>query len=405
MSAWLSVVGIGEDGLAGLSATSRAIVDSAELLVGGERHLALMPNGAAERLAWTCPLEKTIDAIAARSGRRVVVLASGDPMCFGVGATLIRRFSIEEMTVIPAPSAFSLACARLGWPLAEVETLSVHGRPLATVKASLAPGARLLLLTGGSDAPTQLAELLRQAGYGPSRMIMFERMGGPHERRVEAAAEAWDAAPGAALNTVAIECRAASGAPCYSRTPGLPDEAYESDGQLTKREVRAVTLAALAPSPGALLWDVGAGAGSIAIEWLRAAPRARAVAVERDEGRAAIIARNAAALGVPQLELVRGEAPAALGALEAPDAVFIGGGLSAPGLVETCWDALKPGGRLVGNAVTVEGETVLAAWRDKVSGGLTRLSVSRTEGMGAFQGWRALAPVTQLTAVKANDGG
>ncbi len=392
---WLTLVGIGEDGLDGLSPVARRLVDSAEVLVGGERHLAFIDSHRAERLAWRSPLTATFDEIAARRGRRVVILASGDPMWFGVGATLAGRFPPEEMTVVPHPGAFSLAAARLGWPLGEVTTLTLHARPLDRLALHLAPGARLLVLTEDGKAPISIAEYLTARGWGASQLILLERLGGDQERRLESSAAKWPHATAADLNTLAIACVAGPKVRPLSRAAGLPDDAFVNDGQLTKREVRAATLSALAPLPGQTLWDVGAGSGAISIEWLRAAPGTRAFAVERDASRRDFILRNAATLGVPELNLVAGEAPAVLGDLPSPDAVFVGGGLSSEGLVETCLNALKPGGRLVANAVTVEGEARLFALHGKHGGQLTRIAVSRAEPVGAFQGWRSLMPVTQ----------
>ena len=401
MTAWLSIVGLGEDGLAGVSPAARPLVEGAETLVGGERHLAMVPKDhPAERLAWASSLSDTVDAIVARAGRRVCVLATGDPMWYGIGVTLGRRVPVAEMTIVPGIPAFSLACARLGWALSDVETLTLHGRALDILRSYLAPGARILLLANDGDSPREVASLLREAGYGNSRITVLERMGGAHERRVDGKAARWRAPRAADLNTIAVECSAGTHARVYSRVPGLPDDAFVNDGQLTKREVRAATLAVLAPGSGRLLWDVGAGCGSIAIEWLRASRGARAVAVEHAPERSMLIARNAAALGVPQLEIVTGLAPAALHDLEAPDTVFIGGGLATPGLVEACWDALPVAGRLVANAVTVEGEEVLLRWRKQIGGDLTRIAVSRAEPIGAFSKWRALAPVTQFVGTK-----
>lgn len=401
MTPWLAIVGVGEDGLDGLKPAARALVEGAKVLVGGRRHLAFVPdNQDVERISWAKSLSTTLDAIAARRGRRVCVLATGDPMCYGIGVALARRFPIEEMTILPAPSAFSLACARLGWPLMEVESLTLHGRPVELVRRYLAPDVRLLILAHDGESPAKVAALLREAGLGRSRMTVHTHMGGEAERRVEGTAETWPAERLPDFNTIAVDCRATAGASMFPRTPGLPDEAFRNDGQLTKREVRAVTLAALVPLAGAVLWDVGAGSGAVAIEWLRAARGTTAFAVERDETRSAIIADNAAALGVPELEIVTGTAPEALAGLQAPDAVFIGGGLTGPGMLERCWSALKPGGRLVANAVTLEGEQKLLAWQTEVKGTLTRLSIARAEAMGSFTGWRALSPVTQLAAVK-----
>ncbi|HEV7373046.1 precorrin-6y C5,15-methyltransferase (decarboxylating) subunit CbiE [Arenibaculum sp.] len=403
MTAWLAVVGIGEDGLGGLSEAARRLVEGSEVLIGGERHLAMVPDGPArrERLAWPSPLSALVERIVERRGRRVCVLASGDPMCYGVGVTLARRVSFEEMTILPAPGAFALACARLGWPRAEIDTLTLHGRPIELLHAHVQPGARLLVLSADRTTPESVAALLRERGYGPSRIAVLEHLGGPRERIFEATAESWaaDADP-ADLNTIAVECRPSPGTVPLPRVPGLPDEAFRHDGQMTKREVRAATLAVLAPVPGQVLWDVGAGSGSIAIEWARVHPTSRAVAIERRADRLAAIAHNAHALGVPHLRIVEGEAPEALAGLPRPDAVFIGGGLTAPGVAQACWDALGPGGRLAANAVTVEGEHALFELRERIGGTLVRLAVSRAEPVGGFTGWRPMMPVTQLSVTK-----
>jgi precorrin-6Y C5,15-methyltransferase (decarboxylating) len=401
MTRWLSIVGIGEDGLDGLAADARALVDGAQVLVGGDRHLAMAPDDGRRRIRWRTPLDAMVDEIVGLRGTPVCVLATGDPMFFGIGVTLAKRVAVDEMVILPAPSAFSLACARLGWPLAEVETLTLHGRPPALVNGYIQPGARLLILSNDGATPGQVARALCERGYGESRLSVFEHMGGGAERCIEATAATWPDERTADFNTIAVDCVAAPGAAHLPRVPGLPDDAFAHDGQLTKREVRAATLAALGPAPGQLLWDVGAGCGSIAIEWLRAERGARAIAIERDAERQALIEANAATLGVPQLEIIDGAAPAALAGLAVPDAVFIGGGAADEALVEACWQALRPGGRLVANVVTVEGEQALFQWRERIGGALTRIAVSRAEPLGALSGWRALMAVTQWTAVKS----
>ena len=366
------------------------------MLVGGVRHLAMLPDDGRERLAWSSPLGHRVDEIVARRGEAICVLASGNPLCFGIGTTLAARIAIAEMRIFPAPSAFSLACARLGWPLPQVECLSLHGRPLAAINACLYPGARLLALSNDGATPTKLAAHLMARGYGESTITVFERMGGPEERCIEATAATWDGDV-ADLNTIAVEC---VGARSQARVPGLDDEAFENDGQITKREVRAVTLSALAPLPGQLLWDVGAGAGSIAIEWMRSDRRCRAIAIERDATRCARIIANADALGVPGLDVVEGAAPEALAGLAQPDAIFLGGGLANEETWQTCWQALGRGGRLVANAVTVAGEAQILQWQARTGGRLSRLAVSRAEPMGRILAWRALRPVTQLIVEK-----
>ena len=400
MKPWLTIVGIGDDGLDGLAPATRAIVETAEAIVGGARHVAMAAGMPAERLEWRQPFADTVGAIAARRGRRVVVLASGDPMWFGAGAMLARHFPREEILVLPHPGAFSLAAARLGWPLASCLTLSVHGRPLDALRLHLADGRRLLILAENGQTPTAIAQLLSETGWGPSGMTVLEHLGGPAEAEHSGLAEEWGERATADLNTVALECRAAPGVRGLPRLAGLPDGAFEHDGQLTKREIRAATLAALAPLPGERLWDVGAGCGSIAIEWLRADEGLAATAIERDAARAAMIARNAARLGVPGLEIVRGAAPGALAGLAAPDAVFVGGGLTDAALLPSLWAALKPGGRFVANVISIEGERPLYEWQARHGGALTRLAVSRAEPLGAHLGWRALAPVTQLAVTK-----
>jgi len=400
MTRWLSVVGIGEDGLAGLAPAARALVETAETLVGGKRHLAMVPPGRAERLPWRRPLGDTIPDIAARRGQRVTVLASGDPMWYGVGTVLARHFRIEEMTIMPHPGAFSLAAARLGWGIADCVTLTLHGRPLDSLRLHLAPGARLLLLSEDGGTPRAVAALLAEAGWGPSRMTVFEHLGGEREAVLDGAARDWGERQAADLNTIAVECLPAPGARALSRLAGLPDDAFEHDGQLTKREVRAMTLARLAPLCGETLWDIGAGCGSIAIEWLRAAPGGAAIAVERNDSRAAMIARNAALLGVPGLRIVAGSAAAALAGLPPPDAIFVGGGIGDPGLLAELWTTLRPGGRLVANVVSTEGERTVLDWQARHGGELTRIAVSRAEPLAAHHVWRPLMPVTQLAATK-----
>ncbi len=401
MTPWLAVVGIGEDGLDGLGRTARGLVDRAEVLIGGERHLVMVPSGTAERLTWATPLADTMSAIVERRGRRVVVLATGDPFCYGVGVTLARHVPAAETVVVPSAGCVSLVSARLAWPSAEVEMVTLHGRPLELLAASVRPGARLIILSHDRTTPTQVASWLTGQGFGESRFVVLERLGGAAERLVETTAATWSGTPDD-LNTIAVECRAAPDARWWPRTPGLPDDAFEHDGQITKREVRAATLARLMPQPRGLLWDVGAGSGSIAIEWLRAEPTARAVAIERDGGRAARILRNASVLGVSRrLQIVEGAAPAVLAGLDAPEAIFIGGGTGDGSLLDACWLALKPGGRLVANAVTVSGETALLTRHADLGGDLVRLAVSRAEPLAGEVAWRALRPVTQWAAVKS----
>ncbi|WP_240136039.1 precorrin-6y C5,15-methyltransferase (decarboxylating) subunit CbiE [Streptomyces sp. MUM 178J] len=396
------VVGIGADGWEGLAEPARAALREAEALIGGARQLRLAPpDCGAERIAWPTPLRPAVRGLLdAQAGRRVCVLASGDPMFYGIGRALAEELGPERLRVLPHPSSVSYAAARLGWPLEDLETVTLVGRPAARLAAALHDGRRLLVLSAGTGTPAEVAALLRERGFGPSRMRVLEQLGSERERSVEGVADDWAHAPGDALNVVAVECRRAEGALRLGGVPGLPDEAYEHDGQLTKRHVRAATLAALAPAPGELLWDVGGGSGSIAIEWMRVHRSCRAVTVERDPARAERIGRNARTLGVPGLRVVTGRAPEALAGLPAPDAVFIGGGLTAPGLLDACWEALPAGGRLVANTVTLESEALLADRCRRYGGELVRLAVAHAVPVGGFTGWRQAMPVTQWAAVK-----
>lgn len=399
MAPWLTVVGIGEDGFKGLGKTARRALLQAGQVFGGQRQLDLLPACIrAERNPWPSPF--SLNPVLELRGTPICVLASGDPMLFGVGASLARQVSVDEMRVLPAPSSYSLAAARLGWPLQDVVTLSVVARPLAALNAQLHNGLRLLVLSNDGSSPAAIAKLLRARGLGPSRMTVLEHLGGDAERRVEGIASEWTDLPIAALNLVAIECRAEHDAPRLSLLAGLADSAFEHDGQLTKRDVRAITLARLAPAPGELLWDVGAGCGSIGIEWMRAHPSCRALAIEADEGRQLLIEHNRDALGVPGLQLIRGRAPQALQGLEAPDAIFIGGGVTRPGVLDTCWQQLRSGGRLVANAVTLQSETALITWREQHGGELTRIHIAHAKPLGEFDTWRQALPITLLEAIK-----
>ncbi|MFI1580908.1 precorrin-6y C5,15-methyltransferase (decarboxylating) subunit CbiE [Embleya sp. NPDC020630] len=394
----VSVVGIGDDGWAGLSEVARDLVREAEVLVGGARHLAMVPDTKSERVVWPKPFQVGFVAHLAAS-RRVCVLASGDPMFFGVGATLVRRLGADRVTVLPVASSASLACARLGWSTHTVAVVSAVGRPLDTLTAELAAERRVLVLSADGLTPGRAAALLVARGFGTSEVTVLEHLGGPAESMWRGTADALAAAPKrrfADLNVVAVECGPGPG---LSRLAGLPDDVYAHDGQLTKREIRAVTLAALGPCPGELLWDVGAGSGSIGIEWMRTHPSCRAIAFEARADRAERAAANATTLGVPDLRIVVARAPEALYG-EQPDAAFIGGGLTVPGVVERCWAALRPGGRLVANAVVAETEAELLRHRAAYGGELTRLQISRSAPVGRFTGWRPAMPVTQWVAVK-----
>lgn len=394
---WLSVVGIGDDALVGLSPIARSCIDQAQILVGGKRHLAMLPDDPRPQICWSGPIAHTLDQILQHRGKRICILASGDPMCYGIGSTIARRIDWAEMQIFPAPSAFSLACARLGWPLPDIETLSLCGRDPALLNAVLYPGARILILSADRHTPKTVAQLLQTQGYGQTEMTVLEHLGGPKERIVTDLAANWSVEI-ADLNTIALLCP--TNAPSRSRFPGLPDSTYLHDGQITKREIRAITLSTLAPIPGELLWDVGAGSGSISIEWLRHDRRNQAIAIERHPDRLQNITTNANNLGVPNLQIISGKAPEALQNLPTPDAIFIGGGLTAPEVFETCWAALRSGGRLVANGVTVETEQRIFELQKQYGGELNRIAIQRAEPVGKFLGWKAMAGVTQWVVHK-----
>ncbi|MCT7666516.1 precorrin-6y C5,15-methyltransferase (decarboxylating) subunit CbiE [Shinella kummerowiae] len=398
---WLSIVGIGEDGLAGLGDEAKTAVAAAELVFGGARHIELAGDAIlGERHGWLSPFERSVEAVLAARGRPVVVLASGDPFFYGVGVTLSRRIARAEMRVFPAPSAFSLAASRLGWALQDTVSLSLHGRPIDLIRPHLHSGCRILALTSDSDGPAALAALLADSGFGASTLTVLEALGGPRERVSSHRAEHFALAEADMLNVCAIEVLAAEDARLLAYTPGLDDGLFEHDGQITKREVRALTLSALAPKRGELLWDIGAGSGSIGIEWMLADPSLRAIAIEGNLERAPRIRRNAANFGVPGLSVVEGTAPGALTGLSAPDAIFIGGGGSEAGVMEAAIAGLKSGGRLVANGVTTEMEAVLLAHHARLGGALIRIDIARASPVGQMTGWRPAMPVTQWSWVK-----
>lgn len=398
MTPWLHIVGIGEDGLAGLTPATRAVVEAAEVILGGSRHHTLTDGLDAKRIAWPTPFDALTSKLVELRGKRVVVLATGDPLWFSVGESIGRAFDPAEVTYHPQISAFQLAAARMGWSMAEVETVTVHGRPVEQMIAFIQPDARLLVLTTDGHSPAQIARFLTERGFGQSRLVALANMGGEKEQKFEGLAQNWkhEVPP---FNTLAVDCIAAPDAALLPRVPGLPDELFQHDGTMTKREVRAVTVAKLMPMRGALLWDIGSGSGSVAVEWMRAARYARAIGIEPRADRRALAAANALALGVPRLELIDGMVPAALGGLEAPDAVFIGGGLSEE-TYASAWNALKPLGRMVANAVTLESQAVLIELHKRHGGDLVQLAVSRAEPVGPRTGWRPFMPVTQWSLVK-----
>jgi precorrin-6Y C5,15-methyltransferase (decarboxylating) len=397
---WLSIVGIGEDGLDGLSAAARQLLAGAELVAGGRRHLALVAALGKPVLEWETPFAASIPKLLAHRGKRVVALCSGDPFWYGAGSVIADAVPAAETVVVPVASTFAWAAARLRWRLDDTITLGLHARPIELLRPHLRTGARLIVLARDGAAPALIADYLIGLGFGPSRLTVLEALGGSSERiRATTAAEF-------ALDDVrspvalAIEAVAEPGARIIPRVAGLPDDLFKHDGQLTKREIRAVSLSALAPRGGELLWDVGAGSGAIGIEWLLAHPANRAIGIEAREDRLGSARANAQALGVPHYDLRLGTVPDALQGLPTPDAVFIGGGASRDGVVDAAWQALPKGGRLVVNSVTLETEAILIAWQARHGGALLRLSVERAGPVGGRTGWRPAMPVVQWSVIK-----
>ena len=400
MRAWINVIGIGEAGLSALGNEECELVTQAQVLIGGVRHLAMISENQCEKLPWPSPFRVLVDEIRDRQGQRICVLATGDPFCYGVGTTLSRHFGPDEMRVWPTTSAFTLARARLGWPMHEVTALTLHGRSLALLTSTIQPEQKLLILSQDTSTPGKVAERLSAHGFEKSVITVLENLGGSKERIRSARADAFALSDIAPLNTVAVQCRAGNNPCIRSTAPGLPDHVFRHDGQLTKRVVRATTLSSLVPLPGQRLWDIGAGCGSVGIEWMRAASRAQAIAVERNSQRLEFISVNAEALGVPGLTIVPGEAPHVCGELDPPDAIFIGGGIGQPGLLEHCWNRLNPGGRLVANAVSVQSRAILYKHYCAQGGELIELATAHAQPTGQLTAFRPMHTVTQLILAK-----
>lgn len=402
MTVWLSVIGIGEDGLSGLSNASCKLVETAEILIGGKRHLEMVQDFSGEKLTWRTPLSDTIADIASYRGKRVCVLATGDPMWFGIGVTLGRNFSADEMVIVPALSAFSMTAAHTGWSLDKTEAITLHGRPLSNLARHLYPNANWMILSENGETPAIVANWLCERGFGSSEITVLEHLGGEQQRIRTSVASNFTLDDIADLNTIAVGCVAGKNANWQSPAPGLLDDDFIHDGQLTKREVRAATLAALNPYPGALLWDIGAGCGSVAIEWMRAAKGARAIAIESSDKRVTMIAQNAERFGVSDIKIIHGKAPEALPD-EIPDAVFIGGGVTNTALFDRAWKALRAGGCMVANVVTIEGEARLHDLQKAYGGELVRIAVSRLGPIGGLNAWKPMMQVTQWQVTKPNE--
>lgn len=401
MTGRIVVIGIGEDGLDGLAQTANAALANASVIFGGHRHLDMLADDdTRDQIAWSKHLGADLERMEQlRADQNVAVLASGDPMLFGIGVRIVERFGIKDVQIIPAPSAFSLAASRVGWPLGDpmVKCVSIHALPLESVLRHVQPDVKLIALSRDKNTPEELAKALVEIGYGQSPMYVLERMGGALEKQTESLAlngfnQVFDN-----LNTIAVTCIPDAGLQALSSSPGLPEDAYIHDNTITKREVRAVTLAALAPAAGDVLWDVGAGNGTIAIEWLRAEPAAFAVAFEEKPERVANIQKNMMALGVPELNVVEGHFPPPFDGFEpAPDAIFIGGGIAGDdSLIRYCMDALRPGGRIVANAVTLQAQSALSAAHSEWGGELLKIAIARAEGVGPHQAMKSSIDVLQ----------
>ncbi len=400
MTKWLTIIGMGEDGYEGLSATAKLVLQNTDVIVGSERLFGFLPALKAERQEWPQPFSAVVDQMKPLRGRNTVILATGDPMNYGVARKLLEFIPFAEMTVIPHLSAFSHVASRMGWSLPDCDTLTLHGRDAANIEAFIQPHAKLIVLTEDASTIHEVARRLVARGFEKSNITVLENMGGVREAKSSSVADTLPAKTFSDLNTLAIECVAGAKPFIRSRLAGLPDDAFIHDGQLTKREVRAATLAALSPAPDQLLWDIGAGCGSVAIEWMRSTRGCEAVAFESNTERLNMIAQNADRLGTPRLKIVAGDVPSALTGQRAPDAVFIGGGIGIPGVFETAWDKLKSGGRMVANVVTIEGEMHLYDLQEKHGGDLVRLEISNLTPIGPYRALKPRMAVTQWRAQK-----
>lgn len=398
---WLSIIGIGEGGVTDLAPQARHMLDHAKLIVGGERHLNFVERYKCEKFRWPSPIVDALPVLLQHRGTPVVVLASGDPFHYGVGALLAQHIPSEEMVCFTSPSAFSLAASALKWSQQDCALISLHGRAFEQIIPLLQPNARILALSWDESTPKKLAALLVDRSLGQSEVHVLENLGGEKARHRFSHAQDFDLHDISPLNLVALHVRADARAEFIPNTPGLPDQWFENDGQITKREIRAITLSALAPKQGELLWDIGAGSGSISIEWLLQHPSNQAIAVEKNSARAAQIKHNASKMGAPHLEIILSEAHLCLEGLRQPNAIFIGGGAS-PELLHKCWAALPIGGRLVINAVTLETQSLLAQTYQQLGGDLTQIQISRAKPVGSFHGLEPSMAIHQWAAIKTN---
>ena len=400
MSKWLTVVGMGEDGWEGLSNRARLAIKSTDVIVGANRLISLLPKTKAEIHEWPQPFSAVVEQIKPLAGRNTVILATGDPMNYGVVRKLMEFIPFDDMTIIPQVSAFSLAAARMGWSLPDCDCFTIHGRPAANVETFIQPNARLLVLTEDGTSVAEVCRRLIARGFEESKITVLENMGSADERMTSFVANANPNLDWSPLNVLSVHCIAGAQAKIFSRVAGLSDDAFVHDGQLTKREVRAATLAALAPAPDQMLWDIGAGCGSVSIEWMRVARGCEAIAIEHNEDRLKMIATNADQLGTPRLKVIAGKAPDALVGLRAPDAVFIGGGVGNEGVFDAAWQNLKSGGRMVCNVVTIEGEMHLYDLQEKHGGELVRMDVSTLTHVGPYRALKPRMSVVQWRVMK-----
>jgi precorrin-6Y C5,15-methyltransferase (decarboxylating) len=401
MTVWLTIIGIGEDGWGGLAARARALLQNATQVVGSTRTLAMLPASDATRLEWPQPFSAVVEQLKPLRGTPTVILATGDPMNFGVARKILEFIPKHEVEIIPHLSAFTLAAATLGWSLPDCDCITIHGRPAANIEVVMQPEAKLLVLTQDETSIAEVCRRLVARGFENSEVTVLENLGGAKQgiavfKANDVPGNAWSP-----LNTLAIHCKASPLAKIWSRVAGLPDDAFVHDGKLTKREVRAATLAALAPCPDQLLWDVGAGCGSIGIEWMRSTRGCKAIAIEPLTERRAMIATNTDQLGTPSLKIIAGAAPACLAELAPPDAIFIGGGIDDEGVFDACWTALKSDGVLVANTVTLEGDRRLIDLQEHHGGDLVRIDVSTLTHVGDMRALRPRMSVLQWRIKKS----
>ncbi len=391
---WLTIVGLGEDGLDGLSLASRSALHEAEIIMGPSRHLDLVSETEADIIEWPVPFSKGLADLLPLRGRNVVVLVSGNPFWFGAGTVLARKLKPEEWRALPAPSTFSWAASKLGWPIEQITTLGLHAAPIERLRPFLATGRRIILLVRSAESVSILADYVTDQGFGASQLWIMESLGGPHERITQIKAE--EQAPFESARPVCVAIEIADTGKSMSLSCGLDNDWFQNDGQITKPAVRALTLSALAPKHGEHLWDIGGGSGSIAIEWLLCHPSLHATTVERNAERVAAIQSNARRLGMDRLEIICGNAPHALQNLHSPNVVFVGGGLNGE-LLDWLTTHLVSGTRLVANAVTLETEALLIDANTRLGGFLTRIELSHPTPLGSHSSWKSTYPITQFS--------